>query len=160
MQTSLILRLQYLWLLDMNTVFWIVYFSFTWQLFDPKLEKTKKLHPDKKPLLFCKMEISSSNIKKFLIFSYISGNENHKKILYILGNRKRSSKKLLIFQEMELLSRRSKNKRNLSRKKFLIFQEIEPSGSNIKKFLYCLKRNVFLYFRKWNPAIFKPRLKK
>ena len=160
MQTSLILRLQYLWLLDMNTVFWIVYFSFTWQLFDPKLEKTKKLHPDKKPLLFCKMEISSSNIKKFLIFSYISGNENHKKILYILGNRKRSSKKLLIFQEMELLSRRSKNKRNLSRKKFLIFQEIEPSGSNIKKFLYCLKRNVFLYSRKWNPAIFKPRLKK
>ena len=103
------------------------------------------------------MEISSSNIKKLLIFSYISGNENRKKILYILGNRKRSSKKLLIFQEMELLSPRSKN---LPRKKFLMFQEIEPSGSNVKKFLYSLRRNVFLYFRKWNPAIFKPRLKK
>ena len=31
------------------------------------------------------MELSSSNIKKFLAFSYIPGNENTEKISYILS---------------------------------------------------------------------------
>ena len=48
------------------------------------------------------MELSSSSAKKFLIFSYISGNGNPIKILYILGNR--NSKKLLIFREIEIFS--------------------------------------------------------
>ena len=44
------------------------------------------------------MELSSSNVKEFLIFSYISGNEN-------------PQKKFHLFQETETL------------RKFLIFQE-------------------------------------
>ena len=32
------------------------------------------------------MELSGSNIKQFLIFSYISGNGNPEKLLYISGN--------------------------------------------------------------------------
>ena len=60
------------------------------------------------------MELSSSNIKKFLLFSqkkaflifqetesfYTSGNGNPEKIPYISGNG--NSEKLLIFQETEL----------------------------------------------------------
>ena len=34
------------------------------------------------------------------------------------------------------------------------------SSSNIKKFLYFLKRKLFLYFWKWNPALFTPGSKK
>ena len=37
---------------------------------------------------------------------------------------------------------------------------MELSSFNIKQFLYFLKRKFFLYFRKWNPALFKPRLEK
>ena len=44
------------------------------------------------------MELSGSNIKKFLIFSCISGNGKPKKISYISGNA--NPKKLLIFQKM------------------------------------------------------------
>ena len=54
--------------------------------------------------------ISGSNIKKFLMFSYISGNENPEKIPYISGNG--NPKKLLIFQDMELLSPSSKDKKS------------------------------------------------
>ena len=35
---------------------------------------------------------------------------------------------------------------------------MELSSSNIKKFLYFLKRKL-LYFRKWNPALFSPSSK-
>ena len=40
----------------------------------------------------------SSSIKKFLIFCYLSGNGNHKKILYISGNS--NPENLLIFWKM------------------------------------------------------------
>ena len=52
------------------------------------------------------MELSSSNIKKFIIFSDIYRNENPRKISYISGNgtflhfRKRNPNKLTIFQEV------------------------------------------------------------
>ena len=68
--------------------------------------------PRKKLLIFWEMEVSCSNIKKFLIFFYISGNVNpppppKKKVLYFLKNR--NTKKLLILREMELLAQSSKN---------------------------------------------------
>ena len=48
------------------------------------------------------------------------------------------------------------NKKNLTWKKFLTFPQIEFSSFNVKKFLDFLKRMFFLYFLKWNPAIFIP----
>ena len=45
-------------------------------------------------------------------------------------------KKFLKLREMETL------------KRFLIFREMKISTSDIKKFLYFLKRKLFLYFRK------------
>ena len=55
------------------------------------------------------MGLSSSNIKKFLTFTYISGNQNpEKKNPYISGNR--NPKKLLIFLEIEFFNPSSKNK--------------------------------------------------
>ena len=53
------------------------------------------------------MELSSFSIKKFLIFSYISGNVYHKIVLFILGNRK--PKRRLLFQKRELLTPSVKN---------------------------------------------------
>ena len=36
---------------------------------------------------------------------------------------------------------------------------MELSNSNIKKILYVFKRKLFVYFHKWNPALFGPRSK-
>ena len=36
---------------------------------------------------------------------------------------------------------------------------MELSGSSIKKCLICLKRKLFLYFWKWNSALFSPSSK-
>ena len=61
---------------------------------------------------------------------------------------------------MELPGASPKNKKNPSRKKFFVFQAMEISESKIKEFLFFfLKRKLFLYFRKWNPAFFSSRLK-
>ena len=68
------------------------------------------------------MGLFGSNNKIFFIVSSISGNGNHKKIIYILGNR--NPKKLLIFQKMELLGPSSKNKKNPPwKKKFFYFMK-------------------------------------
>ena len=45
--------------------------------------KNKKIEPRKKSLIFQEIELSSSNIKKFLISSYILRNGNPLKSLYI-----------------------------------------------------------------------------
>ena len=37
---------------------------------------------------------------------------------------------------------------------------MELSESKINKFLIFSQKKLFLYFQKWNPALFKPRLKK
>ena len=51
-------------------------------LLGPSL-KNKKNSPQKKVLIFQEMGLSSSNIKKLLTFTYISGNQNpEKKSLY------------------------------------------------------------------------------
>ena len=51
-------------------------------LFSPSSKK-KKNPPRENFLYFGKMELSSSNIKSFLIFSYISGDENPEITSYI-----------------------------------------------------------------------------
>ena len=73
-----------------------------------KLEKLKKKKHSKNFLIFWEMELSSCNIKKFLVFSYIFEEmETLKNIPNISGNR--NLKKHFIFQEQELLSLSSKN---------------------------------------------------
>ena len=76
-----------------------------------KLEKLKKKNTLKTFLhflIFWEMELSSCNIKKFLVFSYIfQERETLKNIPNISGNR--NLKKHFIFQEQELLSLSSKN---------------------------------------------------
>ena len=84
------------------------------------------------------MELSNSNIKKFLKFSYISGNEN--------------PKKLLIFWKMEIFIPSSKKeKKFIPPPKFLMYQEIELSNSNIKK---------ILIFLEMEPRTFQPKFEK
>ena len=51
--------------------------------------KKEKNSPGKKFFIFQEMELYSPNIKKLLIFSYISGNKNSSKIPYISGNGRR-----------------------------------------------------------------------
>ena len=58
--------------------------------FQPKLEKIKKIHPEKKKIMFQEMKLFSSNIKK------------KKKKKKKFRKRKRR-KKFLIFQETETL---------------------------------------------------------
>ena len=74
--------------------------------FTPKLEKK-----------------STSTVKKVLIFSYISGNGN--------------TKKLLTFQEVTF--RAQKNQKKSTLKKFLIFQKTELSRLKLKKHLIFQK---------------------
>ena len=64
-------------------------------MFQAQGRKIKKSTPNKF-LIFRETELFSSSIKKFLIFSYTSGNGNAQKIIYLSGNG--NSKKLLIFQ--------------------------------------------------------------
>ena len=92
--------------------------------FGPSSRKSKNL-PRIKFLIFQETEFLSSNIQKFhemetpQKISDISGNENPEKASYISGNR--------TFQSTP--------------GKFVILQEMKTS----KKFLYFLKRKLFLY---------------
>ena len=61
------------------------------------------------------MELSGSNIKKFLIFL-------ERKLFYISGNV--NPKKLLIFQEVTFQAR--KNKKNPPRENFLYYRKWKP----------------------------------
>ena len=90
----------------MSAPFPVVIYRVTWwvfRVFSPSLKKLKN-PPRKKLLIFLETELSSSNIKTFLIFSYISGKIN--------------PKKLLIFWELEILS--------LPRENFLYFRNQKP----------------------------------
>ena len=93
-------------------------------LFKPKLEKQKKI----------------SSKKKNLIFSYILGKRNPERIP-ISGSK--NPNKLLLFQEMELSSPSSKNKK--------IHSEKVSNILILKSFLYFLKRKLFLNFRERKP---------
>ena len=57
-------------------------------------------------------------------------------------------KPILLFQEMETLNNS------------LYFRKMNFLVLILKTFLYFLKRKLFLYFRKWSPALFIPILKK
>ena len=79
------------------------------------------------------MELSCSNIKKFLIFSYISGNENSEKnSLYF---RKRKPQKASYISGSGTF--------RPSSKKFLILQGMEAP----KKFLIFSRKKAVLIFR-------------
>ena len=79
---------------------------------------------------FREMELSGSNVKKFLIFSqknaFLIFKESE--LSYISGNG--NPKKLLIFQEVTVHARKMKR---TTIKKFLIFQEKELSNPKLKK---------------------------
>ena len=59
-----------------------------------------------------------------------------------------------------LLRSSSKNKKKIPRKKFLTFQEMELSGSNIKTFLYFLKRKLFSYISRNGTLQFSAQARK
>ena len=88
------------------------------------------------------MELSSSNIKKFLIFPYISENRDPKKsFLYF--------RKWDFSFHPEKISYTSGNgdpEKMETLKKFVIFQEMEVS--------YISANETFLYFRKRNFLMF------
>ena len=79
-----------------------------------------------------------------------------KKLLYFLKR-----KLFMFFRKWNpaLFSPSSKNKKKSPRKHFFIFQEMKLFSSIFKILLYFLKRKLFLYFRKWNPALFSPSSK-
>ena len=96
--------------------------------FQPKLEKIKKIHPEKKKIIFQEMKLFSSNIKKK---KKNSGNVNaEKNSLYF--RKQKPYKSLLYFRKWDFLTLR------------------------LKYFLHFLKINLVLYFQKWNPALFSP----
>ena len=74
------------------------------------------------------MELSCSNIKEFLIFSYAPGNGNFEKYSLYLRKRKPKLKKIIILQETKAAK---KFLTFCQKKAVLIFQEME----NPKKFL-------------------------
>ena len=96
-------------------------------LFKPKLEKSKKFLYF---LIFQKIKLSGSNIKKFLIFS-------QKKAILIFQETE-TPKKFLKFQEMELsyISRTYISGSNFLRKPTIIFWEIKPSGPKLKNLYF------------------------
>ena len=86
------------------------------------------------------MKLSSSDIKKFLIFSQTLGNRKPQK-KNVLNFRKRKPKKASnIFRNEALYF-------SVQAQKCLIFQETET----LKKLLTSLKRKLFLYFGKQKP---------
>ena len=88
------------------------------------------------------MELSCSNIKKFLV---LFRETETKKILYISGNG--NPKKLLRFQEIELFIPSLKNKKKSTQENFLYSGKMEElSSSNIKTFLTFSQEKVCLIF--------------
>ena len=75
-------------------------------LFKPKIEKIKKIYPEKNSLCFRKMELSGFNIKKYLIFfqkkAFLIFREKERELSYVSVSNFPRSKNFLIFWEMEL----------------------------------------------------------
>ena len=64
----------------------VVYYGATWRIFRPKHDKKKKKSTQRKFLILQKMKLSIfTSIFSRKSCSYISGNENHKKISYIFS---------------------------------------------------------------------------
>ena len=68
------------------------------------------------------MELSSSSIKKILIFSCISGNGNHKKSL--IFQETETLKSFLYCRKWNFKDQAQKNKKNRPEKKFLCFRKL------------------------------------
>ena len=83
-------------------------------------------------------KIKKSSSKKFLIFQEME-----------------TLKKLLIFRETEPFSPSSRKQKSPPRKEFLIFREMELSNSKIKKFLIFSQKIAFLIFPEMEPCIFR-----
>ena len=130
-----------------NNSFPAVYYGATWHIFKPKL-KIKIKYPLKKVLyvlIFWKMEFSSSNIRKFLIFYQKKGfllfqetetpKQNFSIVQMEMGNG--HPKKFLIFQEVTFRTRKMKKP---TLKKLLTFREMELSSPKLKKMLIFQER--------------------
>ena len=101
----------------------VVIYGATWCTFQSKLEKNKKIHPEKNCLHFWKfLALILENFLNFLIFQETG-----------------TLKKLLIFREIKLFSPPREN--------FSYFRKQKPRQVS----LYFLKRKLFLYFGKWKP---------
>ena len=123
--------------------------------------KNKKIFSKKSSYIFHifrKMKLSASNIKKILYifskecFSYILGNENLEKILYISGNFRKSLSKLknekcppwknsLCFEGLNFLAPSLKKKNHISGET-LQSLKIKQKKSTVKKFLDFLLHNI------------------
>ena len=111
------------------------------------------------------MELPSSNIKKFLIFFYISENANtEKKNPYISGyENPKIASHICRFQTLHFSAQARKK---IHPKKtsytlilknvlhFLSFSYISGNG-NPEKIIYILRNGIFLYFRKRDLLYFK-----
>ena len=123
----------------------VVYFRATWRTFQPKLEKIKKIHPERNSLYFRRWNFLALVLKKF--------------------RKQKPRKKFLLFQETETLEKffifRETEPFSSPPKKFLYFRKRKPLKnlytSGNRTFLYFRKRN-FLMFRETyiqNPSIFR-----
>ena len=111
--------------------------------------KNKEKLPRKKFLILWETEFSCANIDKFLVS------------LYFL------KRKYIICPKTKIRTPHppppplppKKLKKKLPKRCSLYFQKWIFLALTFKKFLYSLKRNLFLYFRKRNPVLFSPTLR-
>ena len=108
-----------------------MYLRVTGQITQPNYQKTKKKSPQKTFLIFPGMDLSSSNIKKVIIFSQIRAS------LYILKR-----KIFLYFQKWnpELFSPSSKNKKIYPKK-----TSYTSGNGNLPKNSYISQKKALLF---------------
>ena len=106
-------------------------------------KKEQKNPPSQKFLIFRRIGLSSSNIKKVLTFS--------QRKAFLMFSQKKSFFIFSTNRTLHFLSQNSQKTKNPSRNKFLIFQEMELSRPKPKKFL------IFLEMK---PSTFQTKLKK
>ena len=113
-------------------------------------KKIEKIHPEKN-FIFQGMELSSSKIKKFLIFQEIARNGSNIKIFLYFFKRKLflyfKKWNFSIFQETSCISGSNfpspKSKKYPLLKSFLYFGEMEHPSSKLNKLLIFQHENYF-----------------
>ena len=113
-------------------------------------QKQRKI-TQKEFLILSKTEFSGANIEKFIIFSYFL---KRKLFLYV-----RKRKPALPIHPPPPPSPPKNLKKKLPKRCSLYFQKWIFLALIFTKFLYSLKKNLFLYFRKRNPVLFSPTLR-
>ena len=113
----------------------VVQYGAIWRTFQPKLKNWK--NPPWESFIYLKIELSRSNIKKFLIFSL--------KRAVLIFQETQTSKKFLIFSQKKVLLIFGKTK---TLQKFLIFQETKT----LKDFLYSGNRTFQARKKKKNDS--------